>query len=82
MPTRKYTYYDYTISLCPECLKRIDAKIVFEDKTLKDITKNYVSVIAKDGITFEEATYKIIFNLQTVISFTNGSVIHISFCMN
>jgi 7,8-dihydro-6-hydroxymethylpterin dimethyltransferase len=31
MPTRKYTYYDYTISLCPECLKRIDAKIVFED---------------------------------------------------
>lgn len=30
MPTRKYTYYDYTISLCPECLKRIDAKIVFE----------------------------------------------------
>lgn len=31
MPTRKYTYYDYTVSLCPECLKRIDAKIVFED---------------------------------------------------
>lgn len=31
MPVRKYTYYDYTISLCPECLKRIEAKIVFED---------------------------------------------------
>ena len=31
MPTRKYTYYDYTLSLCPECLKRIDAKIVFEN---------------------------------------------------
>lgn len=30
MPTRKYTYYDHTISLCPECLKRVDAKIVFE----------------------------------------------------
>ncbi|MBR9920728.1 MAG: radical SAM protein [Bacteroidetes bacterium] len=30
MPARKYTYYDHTISLCPECLKRIDAKIVFE----------------------------------------------------
>ena len=26
-----YTYYDYTLSLCPECLKRIDAKIVFEN---------------------------------------------------
>ncbi len=34
MPLRKYTYYDYTISLCPECLKRIDAKIVFEDKNV------------------------------------------------
>ena len=31
MPTRNYTYYDFTLSLCPECLKRIDAKIVFED---------------------------------------------------
>ncbi|MGR6087509.1 MAG: radical SAM protein [Arcticibacter sp.] len=30
MPTRKYTYYDFTVSLCPECLTRIDAKIVFE----------------------------------------------------
>lgn len=32
MPTRKYTYYDFTLSLCPECLRRIDAKIVFEDE--------------------------------------------------
>ncbi|MCC7453379.1 MAG: radical SAM protein [Crocinitomix sp.] len=32
MPTRKYTYYDYTLSLCPDCLKRINAKIVFEDE--------------------------------------------------
>jgi uncharacterized radical SAM superfamily Fe-S cluster-containing enzyme len=32
MPVRKYTYYDFTLSLCPECLKRIDAKIVFEDE--------------------------------------------------
>lgn len=31
MPTRKYTYYDFTLSLCPHCLKRVDAKIVFED---------------------------------------------------
>jgi uncharacterized radical SAM superfamily Fe-S cluster-containing enzyme len=31
MPVRKYTYYDFTLSLCPECLKRIDAKIVFEE---------------------------------------------------
>ena len=30
MPERPYTYYDFTQSLCPECLRRIDAKIVFE----------------------------------------------------
>ncbi len=31
MPERDYTYYDFTVSLCPVCLKRIDAKIVFQD---------------------------------------------------
>lgn len=31
MPVRDYTYYDYTISLCPECLRRIEAKIVFQE---------------------------------------------------
>lgn len=30
MPERPYTYYDFTLSLCPVCLKRVDAKIVFE----------------------------------------------------
>jgi len=31
MPDRPYTYYDFTLSLCPHCLKRVDAKIVFEN---------------------------------------------------
>jgi len=31
MPVRTYTYYDFTLSLCHECLRRVDAKIVFED---------------------------------------------------
>ncbi len=31
MPERPYIYYDFTISLCSTCLRRIDAKIVFED---------------------------------------------------
>lgn len=31
MPVRKYTYYDFTLSLCHVCLKRVDAKIVFEN---------------------------------------------------
>lgn len=34
MPTRKYNYYDFTLSLCHICLKRIDAKIVFEDNNV------------------------------------------------
>lgn len=34
MPERPYTYYDFTLSLCPVCLKRVDAKIVFEGKNV------------------------------------------------
>lgn len=30
MPVKDYTYYDFTTSLCTKCLKRVDAKIVFE----------------------------------------------------
>ncbi|MFI5203219.1 MAG: radical SAM protein [Flavobacteriales bacterium] len=30
MPEKNYTYYDFTLSLCPHCLKRIDTKIIFE----------------------------------------------------
>ena len=32
MKEAKYTYYDFTLSLCYECLRRVDAKIVFEDE--------------------------------------------------
>lgn len=32
MPERPYVYYDFTISICSTCLKRVDAKIVFEDE--------------------------------------------------
>jgi len=31
MPVKNYTYYDFTTSLCTKCLKRVDAKIVFEN---------------------------------------------------
>lgn len=34
MPERPYTYYDFTVSLCPVCLRRIDAKIVFENNNV------------------------------------------------
>jgi uncharacterized radical SAM superfamily Fe-S cluster-containing enzyme len=31
---RPYIYYDFTLSLCPDCLRRVDAKIVFEDENV------------------------------------------------
>lgn len=31
MPERPYTYYDFTLSICSTCLRRVDAKIVFEE---------------------------------------------------
>lgn len=31
MPERPYIYYDFTLSICSTCLKRTDAKIVFEN---------------------------------------------------
>jgi uncharacterized radical SAM superfamily Fe-S cluster-containing enzyme len=34
MPEKNYTYYDFTLSLCPHCLKRVDAKIIFEDENV------------------------------------------------
>jgi uncharacterized radical SAM superfamily Fe-S cluster-containing enzyme len=32
MPERPYIYYDFTQSVCSTCLRRVDAKIVFEDE--------------------------------------------------
>lgn len=34
MPERPYTYYDFTLSLCPECLQRVDAKIIIQDNNV------------------------------------------------
>jgi uncharacterized radical SAM superfamily Fe-S cluster-containing enzyme len=34
MPERPYTYYDFTLSLCPLCLRRVDAKIIFENNNV------------------------------------------------
>jgi len=31
MPERPYTYYDFTVSICSTCLRRVDAKIIFEN---------------------------------------------------
>ena len=56
MPERNYIYYDFTTSLCPECLIRVDAKIIFqEDKVymLKRCpTHGYSKVLIADDIEY------------------------------
>ncbi|HJU45418.1 MAG TPA: radical SAM protein [Chitinophagaceae bacterium] len=34
MPEKNYTYYDFTLSLCTKCLKRVNAKIIFENENV------------------------------------------------
>lgn len=31
MPNRPYTYYDFTVSICSTCLRKVEAKIIFEN---------------------------------------------------
>ena len=62
MPTRKYTYYDFTLSLCPECLKRVDAKIVFEDEKVYMLKRCPEHGTSKVIIADDVAYYKNIRN--------------------
>ncbi|MEZ4888846.1 MAG: radical SAM protein [Chitinophagales bacterium] len=62
MPTRKYTYYDFTLSLCPECLKRVDAKIVFEDENVYMLKRCKEHGASKVLIADDVAYYKNIRN--------------------
>lgn len=62
MPTRKYTYYDFTLSLCPQCLKRVDAKIVFEDDKVYMLKRCLEHGSSKVLIADDVAYYKNIRN--------------------
>jgi 7,8-dihydro-6-hydroxymethylpterin dimethyltransferase len=66
MPVRPYTYYDFTISLCPECLKRVDAKIVFEDDNVFMLKKCSEHGSFKVLIANDVAYYKNIRNYNKV----------------
>jgi 7,8-dihydro-6-hydroxymethylpterin dimethyltransferase len=62
MPERPYTYYDFTISLCPECLQRIDAKIVFEENNVFMLKTCRTHGFFKTLIATDAAYYKNIRN--------------------
>ncbi|BCY29050.1 radical SAM protein [Flavobacterium okayamense] len=78
MPNRDYIFYDYTKSLCPECLKLIDCKIVFQnDKVwmLKNCrTHGESKVMIADDIEY----YKQIrnFNKQSEIPLKFNTKVH------
>lgn len=56
MPERNYTYYDLTISLCHECLRRVDAKIIFQDEKVFMLKRcpdhGYSKVLIADDIPY------------------------------
>lgn len=62
MPVRKYTYYDFTLSLCPQCLKRVDAKIVFENDNVYMIKRCKEHGVSKVLIADDVEYYKNIRN--------------------
>ncbi|MDX1938439.1 MAG: radical SAM protein [Flavihumibacter sp.] len=62
MPERDYTYYDYTVSLCPECLRRIDAKVVFENNEVYLLKNCPAHGFSKVLIATDVAYYKNIRN--------------------
>ena len=78
MKVRPYVYYDYTKSLCPQCLKTIDAKIVFQDENvlmLKNCKEHGEStVIIADDIEY----YKNIrnYNKQSEMPLKFNSKVH------
>lgn len=56
MAERPYTYYDFTISLCPHCLQRIDAKVVFENNQVYLLktcaTHGFFKVLIADDVAY------------------------------
>ena len=57
MPVRNYTYYDYTTSLCPDCLKRVGAKIIIEEDEVF-MTKDVRITVFKTKIATDVHYYK------------------------
>jgi uncharacterized radical SAM superfamily Fe-S cluster-containing enzyme len=55
-PERNYIYYDHTISLCNECHRKIDAKIIFQDDkvflTKKCKDHGFQKVLIADDINY------------------------------
>jgi len=56
MPERNYVYYDFTTSICAECLERVDAKIIFQEEKVYMLKRcrehGYSKVLIADDIDY------------------------------
>jgi 7,8-dihydro-6-hydroxymethylpterin dimethyltransferase len=59
---RPYTYYDFTTSLCTKCLRKVNAKIIFENKKVYMIKQCTVHGVEKSLIATDIEYYKKIRN--------------------
>ena len=62
MPERPYVYYDFTLSICSTCLRRVDAKIVFENEKVYMLKTCPLHGFEKVLIATDTAYYKNIRN--------------------
>ena len=82
MPERPYTYYDFTLSLCPECLRRIDAKVVFEDELVYMLKRcpehGAEKVLIATDVEYYRNTRNYAKRSEMPLKFNTLSLIHIS----
>jgi len=76
--TRDYIYYDYTKSLCPECLMLCDAKIVFQDAKVFMLKNCKVHGASKVMIADDVEYYKQIrnYNKQSEMPLKFNTKVH------
>ena len=58
MASRDYLYYDLTSSLCPECLDRVDAKVIFQNDCVYLLKDCPAHGTRKDLVATDIAYYK------------------------
>lgn len=58
MATRDYTFYDFTISLCNQCLRRVEAKVIFQHEKVYMTKRCPEHGLQRDLLATDIAYYK------------------------
>lgn len=59
MASRDYIFYDFTVSLCNECLRRVEAKVIFQDEKVFMTKRCPQHGAQRDLIASDIAYYKL-----------------------